>query len=230
MVRYNLGRSEANNKMSQEIIKKIESARKVTEALLRRPIAYHPIVAKAFGSVKLAVMWSQLYYWSDKGSDPEGWIYKTQDEIFEETGLGRREQETARKLAVELGVIEEKRCGTPPKMHFRIDMDNTLKTIAKYLGKEKTEDEFNWQDTLDKMFESERQDINVIAFFFLKKKISFESKEQYQVALRRHLRIAKDLIPFTDKQIELAAKDAEKEYPDMWTLETLVKLLTKRKY
>ena len=65
------------------------------EELLKRPIAYNPIVAKAFGSVKLGILWSQIYYWTDKTKDPDGWIYKTQNEVFDETGLSRREQETA---------------------------------------------------------------------------------------------------------------------------------------
>lgn len=214
-----------------EYLIKLENAKRVTEELLRRPIAYHPIVAKAFGSVKLAVLWSQLYYWSDKTKDADGWIYKTREEIYSETGLVRKEQETARKIAQELGVIDEKLAGMPPKMHFRVNMDASIKIISKFVGKEdRPETEFNWEETLQKMEDSERADMNVIAFFFRKKKLSFDTKEQYQVALRRHLRAAKEVITFNDEQVEKAAKDAEQQYPGSWTLETLVKLLTKKKY
>lgn len=105
---------------------------KIIYELLKRPIAYHPAIAKAFGSVQLAIFWSQLYYWKDKGKDPEGWIYKTSEEIFNETGLKRRGQETARKKAEKLGIIEELKKGMPAKLHYRIDMEQTIKILAKH--------------------------------------------------------------------------------------------------
>lgn len=104
--------------------------------LFKRPVAYHPAIAKAFGSVKLAILWSQLYYWSSKTSDPEGWIYKTRQEIYDETGLSRKEQETARKLGIELGILEEKLAGHPAKMHFRIKVDEACAIMAKLLGQD----------------------------------------------------------------------------------------------
>jgi len=107
----------------------------ITE-LLKRPIAYNAIVAKAFGSVKLGILWSQLYYWHDKGNDPDGWIYKTQSEIFDETGLSRKEQETARRIGRGLGVLEEKLARQPATIHFRIDLLKTEKIIEDYYEKQ----------------------------------------------------------------------------------------------
>ena len=106
--------------------------------LLKRPIAYNPIVAKAFGSVKLGILWSQIYYWSDKTNDPNGWIYKTQDEIFDETGLSRKEQETARKLGGKLGILQSEVRGVPPKVNFRIDIDKTIELLEDYSKCKKT--------------------------------------------------------------------------------------------
>lgn len=108
-------------------------SKKIINELLKRPIAYQPIIAKAFGSVQLAILWSQLYYWSDKGSDPQGWIYKTSDELYEETGLKRRGQETARKLGKKLGIIKEKKAGVPATIHFKVDLDKTAEVIAQHL-------------------------------------------------------------------------------------------------
>jgi len=105
---------------------------KIIYELLKRPIAYHPMIAKALGSVQLAVFWSQMYYWKDRGNDPDGWIYKTSDEIFQETGLKRRGQDTARKLGRKLGIIEELKKGMPAKLHYRIDMDETIKVLANH--------------------------------------------------------------------------------------------------
>ena len=102
------------------------------QELLRRPIAYHVTVAKAFGSIQLAILWSQFYYWSDKTDDSDGWIYKTADDIYNETALKRRGQQTARVLGVELGVLEEERKGMPAKMHFRINMEKAIEIIEEY--------------------------------------------------------------------------------------------------
>ncbi len=103
---------------------------------LKRPVAYQPMIAKAFGSVKLGIFWSQLYYWHDKGSDTEGWIYKTQQEIFEETGLSRKEQETARKIGLGLGVLEEKLAGQPATVHYRIDVEKAMVVIEEFISKQ----------------------------------------------------------------------------------------------
>ena len=103
---------------------------------LKRPIAYQPVIAKAVGSVKLGILFSQLYYWSDKTNDPEGWIYKTQKDIYEETALSRKEQETARRDARGLGLIEEKLVGQPATVHFRIDVGRLLELINVHLQKQ----------------------------------------------------------------------------------------------
>lgn len=105
----------------------------IIHELLRRPIAYQPVIAKAFGSVQLAIFWSQFYYWSDKGSDPDGWIYKTSDEIYEETGLKRRGQETARKLGKKLGIIKEKKTGMPATIHYKVDIVKTAEVIEAHI-------------------------------------------------------------------------------------------------
>lgn len=106
-----------------------------TLELLKRPIAYQPILGKAFGSVKLAILWGQLYFWRDKGNDPDGWIYKTRENIFDETALQRREQETARRIGKELGIMEEKLIGYPPKMHFKVNEERAAELVEKYLAK-----------------------------------------------------------------------------------------------
>lgn len=106
--------------------------------LLKRPIAYNPIIAKTFGSVKLGILWSQMYYWSERTNDKDGWIYKTQSEVFEETGLSRKEQETARKIGNKIGVLESKVMGVPPKVNFRVDIDKTIELISIYVDETHT--------------------------------------------------------------------------------------------
>lgn len=103
--------------------------------LFKRTIAYHPLIAKAFGSVKLAILWSQIDYWSDKTTHPGGWIYKNRKDLFDETGLSRKELETARRDATKLGVMESKRMGQPCTVHFRINYQRSYEIAAEYLKK-----------------------------------------------------------------------------------------------
>jgi len=104
--------------------------------LLRRPVAFHPIVARAVGSVKLGILWSQLYYWHDKGHDPDGWIYKTRKDIEEETALSRKEQETARRIARNLGLIEEKLAGNPARIYYKIDIERMAQLLQAQIEKQ----------------------------------------------------------------------------------------------
>ena len=109
--------------------------RRYQQALLRvvqgRPIAFYSAYAHALGSVTAALLLSQLCYWSDKGHDAEGWIYKTQAELELETGMGRREQETARRVLRGAGVLEEKKAGTPARLYFRVDFEALVDRLAK---------------------------------------------------------------------------------------------------
>nr|MDP9473961.1 hypothetical protein [Chloroflexota bacterium] len=62
------------------------------DLLADRPVAYHPVMARVLGGVYEALLFQQLAFWSDKGSDPE-WIYKTQAQISDELALNRYQQE-----------------------------------------------------------------------------------------------------------------------------------------
>ncbi|HGJ5857435.1 MAG TPA: hypothetical protein ACHBZ1_16870, partial [Arsenophonus nasoniae] len=94
--------------------------------LLDRPIAFHRSFVTITKSVTSALMLSQAIYWAKRGkthSDGEAWFYKTQADWEEETGLSRREQETARKKLIGLGVMNEKRTGVPARIFFSIDFN-----------------------------------------------------------------------------------------------------------
>ena len=88
--------------------------------LLDRPIAYHRCFAKLAGSVTSGIFLSQCFYWSQRTSDSDGWFWKTRDEWTEETCLTRREQESARKALIKIGVLQEKLVGLPAKIHYRL--------------------------------------------------------------------------------------------------------------
>lgn len=102
--------------------------------LLDRPIAFHRVFVTLTGSVAAALMLSQAIYWSLRTKDPNGWFYKTQEEWEEETGLTRREQETARKQLRGTGFWQEDRRDVPAKLFFRIDKTVLSRLLANLNG------------------------------------------------------------------------------------------------
>jgi len=90
--------------------------------LLNRPVAFHRGFV-FFGGVTGALLLSQLIYWTGRERSGDGWIFKTQADLEEETGLGRREQESARRKLKAVGVLKEKRVGLNPTVHFKVDFE-----------------------------------------------------------------------------------------------------------
>src|SRR3954454_6059919 len=103
----------------------------IQAVLSDRPIAYHASLARALGSVTAGVLLSQFLYWRPRSRDPDGWFWKTQVEIADETALSRTETETARKVLVRAGVLEEKRRGVPAKMHFRVNLTKVVELLTR---------------------------------------------------------------------------------------------------
>lgn len=97
-----------------------------------RPIAYHPIIAKVCGSVTAAIFLSQIAYWSDKGAAADGWIWKTREEMTDETGLSRSEQETARRTLREFGILKEQVRGVPARLWYLIDWERLEYLLDSY--------------------------------------------------------------------------------------------------
>jgi hypothetical protein len=109
-----------------------DSRAAIQELLGGGPIAYYRVFAAVGGGVTSGVLLSQLFYWHDKTRDPDGWIFKTQDQWQEETGLTRREQETARRKLRERGLIDEKLAGIPARLHYRLNVDRLIALLAEH--------------------------------------------------------------------------------------------------
>ena len=101
-------------------------------AALQRPIAFHRAFAQLSGSVTAGLFFSQLFYWHDKGTDPDGWIYKTYAEWTEETTMSRKELDTARRKLKAVGLLEEKLCGVPATLHYRINFDRLVELLNDF--------------------------------------------------------------------------------------------------
>jgi hypothetical protein len=85
---------------------------------------------------------------------------------------------------------------------------------------------FSLQDEIKKLEDSERRACNIIAMYLDERRPDLRTKEQYGIAFKRHIRPATQLSPFDDDQILKAVRQA-KEFVPGWTLETLLKLITK---
>lgn len=85
---------------------------------------------------------------------------------------------------------------------------------------------FSLKEEIKKLEDSPRRDLNIVAMYLDVRNPNILSKDQLQIAIKRHLRAAKQLSPFTDNQILDALPKAKKSTPD-FTLETLIKMLTK---
>ena len=105
---------------------------KVKDLLPNRTVGYSPDLARAVGGATIGLFLSQLLFLSDKGANPEGWIYKSEAEMGRETGLTKREQQTARRKLLALGVIQIVRRGFKFTYHFRIVWERLLQVIEKF--------------------------------------------------------------------------------------------------
>ncbi|OTP93224.1 hypothetical protein [Gilliamella apicola] len=96
-----------------------------------KPIAYYPKLAKPLGGVSAAILFSQLFYWQDKATSNLG-VYKTRDELEDETGLSHNEQRTAAKKLCEKGIliVTEKRL--EHKTFYKIDNEKVNEILGDF--------------------------------------------------------------------------------------------------
>jgi hypothetical protein len=89
---------------------------------LQHPIAYHRVLASVGGGASAGLFLSQCWYLTISTTDRDMWWSRTQAEWERETGLSRREQETARKKLKARGLLEERKSGVPAKLYFRLNL------------------------------------------------------------------------------------------------------------
>src|SRR5581483_10535064 len=65
-----------------------------------------------------------------RSTDPDGWVWKTQDQLHAETGLTRKEQESARRYLRDADVLEERKAGVPAKLYFRVNVERLTQLLA----------------------------------------------------------------------------------------------------
>ncbi len=90
----------------------------------------------------------------------------------------------------------------------------------------KPETPFVWSEYLERMKKDSRKDINIIGYFFEAKGVKFNSQEQVHVAIKRHLRDARELSAFEKPRIGSVIRQLAHDWPK-FTLTTVIKELTK---
>jgi hypothetical protein len=104
----------------------------IKDMLPNRIVAYSPDLAKIVGGATTGLFLSQLLFLSDKGHNPEGWVFKSEAEMGKETGLTKREQQTARRKLLALGVIAIMRGGWKNTYHFKVLWEKLYQVIAGF--------------------------------------------------------------------------------------------------
>ncbi|MBU9363476.1 hypothetical protein [Burkholderia multivorans] len=105
-----------------------------------RPIAFGTRLARITGRPKDAMLLSQLVYWTRRGRDVGGnggWVHKTREHWFAETGLSREEQENARRRLRDRAFVTEWRGGRPACLHYRLDvraMSTAVRANCRMVG------------------------------------------------------------------------------------------------
>jgi cytoskeletal protein RodZ len=103
---------------------------KIKDMLPNRVVGYSPDLARMVGGATIGLFLSQLLFLSDKGANPDGWVYKSEAEMAKETGLTKREQQTARRKLLSLGVIAIMRGGWKNTYHFKVIWERLYQVIA----------------------------------------------------------------------------------------------------
>lgn len=84
------------------------------------PIVFHRLYIDVTGSVTAALWLAYaVYHIAEQHSEEDGWFFKSQQEWLLDTGLSRREQESARTRLRTLGLLEERRHPNLP-LQYRV--------------------------------------------------------------------------------------------------------------
>jgi hypothetical protein len=105
----------------------------VKDLLPNRTVGYSPDLARAVGGATIGLFLSQLLFLSDKGANTDGWVYKSEAEMGRETGLTKREQQTARRKLLGLGVLAIMRGGFRNTYHFKVIWNRLYQVIEQFL-------------------------------------------------------------------------------------------------
>lgn len=115
----------------------------------------------------------------------------------------------------------------PTTSRQQADTNKNDKNDKKYITEQSSEQPFSLKEKIDILNESNRRELNIIGLYLEYRNPDIKNIEQYNLTVKRHIRSAIALKSFTNGQLIKAIEYAKKEYKDIYTLETLLKILTK---
>lgn len=86
------------------------------------------------GDAAAGIFLSQLLYWCRRTPDlanRDGWIFKTADELQQETGMSWKVQRRARQILMAAGWIEERKLTMPARLEFRLHLAALGRALAE---------------------------------------------------------------------------------------------------
>lgn len=121
--------------MADDSLARLQELNRLKALLDGDYITYFPSLTPICGSHKAAALLSVALIWTRNWlrhhPERDGWFWKTRAEWQRETGLSRHEQESARRVLVAAGLIQEARRGMPARLHFRVDLDRLAARLAE---------------------------------------------------------------------------------------------------
>ncbi len=96
------------------------------------------LVKKLKGDHCAALFLGQLIYWSGKGANPDGWIYKTYQEWEEELFIKKDKAMAIKKKLEELNLITTmvKKIGNTPVLHYKVNQETLIEFLLETREKE----------------------------------------------------------------------------------------------
>lgn len=112
--------------------KDYEYIENVLKVLNTTPITFPAVYIDITGSIKSAILFSRIMYWSEKTEQKE--FCKTDSNLREETYLTEKEFRHAKSTLKRLDLINIKIKGIPPKSYYSVNINiliNELKNRRK---------------------------------------------------------------------------------------------------
>jgi len=135
--------------------------------------------------------------------------------------------------------VNRKRTASEPQVVTNKNVKNVKKDKKKdSVSKKPKRKKSSWTNSptpmncdqfVAKMLESKQRHVQIIGHLADEMKPGLQTKGQWQVFFDRYKKEAAVLVPFTDSQLAYGTREAIKNHPEIWTLETIKKEITKRK-
>lgn len=87
------------------------------------------------GSLKSALLLSQVIYWTERTKDKDGWFFKTYEDWANEIMIKEKSLRNAKKQLEKMGLIETKikKANGNPTVHYRLKIDVFAETFLTFL-------------------------------------------------------------------------------------------------